>query len=80
MITKMEVSSPSLFVRVPSLPSTTLMNLEEYIMIPNLIGTLSWYRDTIMSIVCIVLRGNRNTYSMSVNNSSASAGKQRART
>jgi hypothetical protein len=40
MITKMEVSSP-LFVGVPSLSSMTLMNLEEYIMIPNLIGTPS---------------------------------------
>jgi hypothetical protein len=27
---------------VPSLSSMPLMSLEEYIMIPNLIGTLSW--------------------------------------
>ena len=77
MITKIEVSSP-LFVRVPSLSSMTLMNLEECIMIPNLIGTPSWYRDRIMSMVCIVLRENRNRYWMSVN--SSSAGKQRAGT
>ena len=41
MITKMEVSSPSFTGRVPSLSSMKLMSLEEYIMIPNLIGTLS---------------------------------------
>jgi hypothetical protein len=41
MITKMEVSSPSFTGRVPSLSSMPLMSLEEYIMIPNLIGTLS---------------------------------------
>jgi len=37
----MEVSSPSFNGRLPSLSSMTLMSLEEYITIPNLIGTLS---------------------------------------
>jgi hypothetical protein len=40
-ITKMDVSPPRFTGRLASFSSIALMSFEEYIMIPNLIGTLS---------------------------------------
>jgi hypothetical protein len=40
-ITKMDVSPPRFTGRLASFSSMVLMSFEEYIMIPNLIGTLS---------------------------------------
>lgn len=64
MITKIEISSsvldPLFTGRLPSFSSITLISLEEYNIMPNLIGTLSWYRDRTMSMVCKDLKRNGN--------------------